>query len=81
MPIQYFTKSCGSLDTEVASDSWGPRFLSSHQQKLNIGTYYQSYWRDENKEKRGWKRPIQQKQYFTKRVSQTIANLNSANFT
>ena len=39
---------CGSA---VASDSRGPRFKSSHRQKIILNIYFQLYRKDENKEK------------------------------
>ena len=46
---------CGSVGRAVASDTRGPRFESSHQQKfisiLNISLLSTVCWRDENKEK------------------------------
>ena len=41
----------GSVGRAVASDSRGPRFESSHQQKFISNIYCQLYWKDENKEK------------------------------
>ena len=45
---------CDAVGRAVASDTRGPRFESSHRQ---IYMYYQLYWKDENKEKRGRERP------------------------
>ena len=42
---------CGSVGRTVASDSRGPRFVSSHQQKFICNIYCQVYLKDENKEK------------------------------
>ena len=41
----------GSAGRAVASDSRGPRFESSHSQKIILNIYNQLYRKDENKEK------------------------------
>ena len=64
---------CGSVGGEVASNTKGPRFESSHWQKfiylLNICLLSTVYWKDENKEKRGWEWPI-----FKKNQMQILLN-------
>ena len=52
---------CGSVGRVAASNSRGPRFESSHRQKIMHWTfiYCQLYWKDENKGKRGLEWPIQ----------------------
>ena len=54
---------CGAVGWGVASDTWCPRFESSHDK---IYMFYQLYWKDKNKEKRkrGRKRPNFKKNYF-----------------
>ena len=44
-------QKCYSVGRAVASDSRGPRFESSHRQKIILNIYCQLYWKDENKEK------------------------------
>ena len=48
---------CGSVGRVVTSDSTGPRFESSHRQKiiyiLNYCLLSTVYWKEKNKEKRG----------------------------
>ena len=51
----------GSVGRAVVSDSRGPRFESSHQQKIILNIYCQLYSKDENKEKRGREWPIYKK--------------------
>ena len=64
---------CGSVGRAVASNTTGPRFESSHWQKfiylLNICLLSTVYWKDENKEKRGWEWPI-----FKKNQMQILLN-------
>ena len=48
----------GSVGRAVASNSRGPRFESSHQQKFISNIYWQLYWKDENKEKEAWNGPF-----------------------
>ena len=48
----------GSVGRAVASNSRGPRFESSHQQKFISNIYCQLYWKDENKEKEAGNGPL-----------------------
>ena len=50
--------SCGSVGRVVTSNTRGPRFKSSHRQKIILNIYYQLYWKDENKEKEAGKGPF-----------------------
>ena len=52
---------CGSVGRAVASNSRGPRFKSSHQQKNILNIYRQLYWKDENKEKEAGSGPLKKK--------------------
>ena len=49
---------CGSVGRAVASDTRGPRFESSHRQKIILNIYCQLYWKDENKEKEAGNGPF-----------------------
>ena len=49
---------CGSVGRAVTTDSRCPWFKSSHRPKFILNVYYQLYWKDKNKEKRGRKWPI-----------------------
>ena len=42
---------CGSVGTAVTSNCKGPKFKSSHWQKIILNVYCQLYWKEENKEK------------------------------
>ena len=54
-PYSFLGSGCGSVGRAVASNTRGPRFESSHQQKfifkLNIWLLSTVYWKDKNKEK------------------------------
>ena len=52
---------CGSVGRAVDSDSKGPWFESSHQQKFILKIYCQLYWKDENKEKEAGNGPFLKK--------------------
>ena len=49
---------CGSVSRAVASNSRGPRFISSHRQKFILNIYCQLYWKDEIKEKEAGNGPF-----------------------
>ena len=49
--VKTMGSGCGSVGRAVASDSRGPQFESSQQQKFILNIYCQLYWKDENKEK------------------------------
>ena len=59
---------CDSVGRAVASNTKGPQFESSHQQKfifiLNICLLSTVYWKDENKEKEAGYGPSLKKVYF-----------------
>ena len=48
----------------VASVSRGPRFESSHWQKIKLNVYCQLFWKDENKEKEAGKGPFKKTNSF-----------------
>ena len=50
--IPVLGSGCGGwVGREVASNSRGLQFESSHRQKYILSIYCQLYWKDENKEK------------------------------
>ena len=53
-----------SVGRAVTSDSRGPRFESSHQQKFILSIYCQLYWKDENKEKEAGNGPLKQEKLW-----------------
>ena len=64
----FFGSGCGSVGRAVASDTRGPQFESSHQQKFiykwNICLLSTVYWKDENKEKEAGNGPFLKKSVF-----------------
>ena len=55
----------GSVGRAIASNSKGPRFESSHQQKFILNIFCQLYWKDENKEKEAGNGPFLKNNYFS----------------
>ena len=74
--ITYIGSGCGSVGRAVASDTRGPRFESSHQQKfiytLNICLLSTEYWKDENKEKEAGIAQFFLKSLFTQNTYGTL---------
>ena len=65
---------CGSVGRAVASETRGPRFESSHRQKIyNICLLSTVYWKDENKEKGGGDCPFK-KNYDQLRIDHLLTN-------
>ena len=48
----------GSVGRDVASNTRGPRFESSHRQNFILNIYCQLYWKDKNKEKEAGNGPF-----------------------
>ena len=72
---------CDSVGRAVASFTWGPRFESSHQQKINITfVHCQLYWKDENKEKEAGQGPFFKKKIRVKIVMLTFVSNKKAYF-
>ena len=72
----YYKKwgSCScSVGRAVASNSRGPRFESSHRQKIILNIYCLLYWKDENKEKEAENGPFKKHviKYSMKRQDET----------
>ena len=57
----------------VATNSRGPRFESSHQQKFILNIYCQLYSKDENKEKEAWNGPFFKKKYYDLQLKSSMA--------